>query len=1173
MAIRFLGALNPFTAERIERELEHGKTVTEYLDEFKYEEGLPVDAKVWVIKDGHKEELLKSQWHKIRPKDKTELVVRRYQVAAGGGGGKNIFRSILTLGLLVGSSFFLTPFLAGALGATLGGIVGLGVAAGAGLLLNALFPPPKPKTATAKIDEADTEPSFFLQGARNEARPGAPIPINLGLNRVKPPYAADPYSEPLGGRNRLYLLFAWCQNHVNLSDFKIGQTPISSYDDVTYSNTDGSSPAQRTPLFHQFVNQLNLSINLEFNVSNTRTTLEPCHEAGITISFSRGLYEIDQKTGERKNISVAFRILWRFAGSTGNFLGLPANVETTGNPNWRSGNIFTVTLRENEPQRFGFVWRVLDPDETPQNVEVQVVRVSGETVASNQITDMSWIALQSYQNTDPIAFPNKLARTALRIEATGQLNSIVSDFSGLAHSYGPVWTGTPGVWSVGLTSNPASLIYMLLTDTDLNANAVPVSRLNLTSFEEFHSWCASKSFQYNRYIETDGIDVEKLIQEIARAGQAGVQSIDDFYTVIIDRPNKIPTGLIAARDCSNFTIEMGFEDLPHFWRVRFRDRAEGYEQRPIVIYRDGYNADNAYISREISLPGVTIRKQAEDLTQYYVASAIHRNKRYTFDLDWTSLLYHVGDRVPINHDVLNLVHRSGRILSIQTSGSDITGITLDETVEMEAGEDYGVGIRFNNAGSSQHITSQVTTVVGEQTALVFVTPIPNTTNIQVGDLVSFGKLGEETVDALIVGITRLSELKATVAAIPYAEEGVLISPNVNTPETNTGLLAGLTINPPRVVQIKSNEDVAFFENNQFESRLLLEFDSSGAQDTDLEVQLQDAITQGAYRQAQVIKRSESSVLINGVRQGDRYNIRARYNHPYLPVSAWTKIPSVEIIGISTPPSPLNILNVINTGASLYVQWERPPEIDVRNGGGFVFFRHDISGTPSYSNARSLPGQFSANSLNAMIPADEGTFYAVVQDAAGRNSDPVSFNPGLADTVPFIGLGTITEHPTFPGTKIDLEVDSGTNSLILTETVKMDDITDMDEIGDMSNLGGNVTSGSYEFAVGFDVGSLKSVRILPKFRFIATDPTTAMDTITDMDAIADMSLVGNQEPLGDLVPYFRTSNSDIGPFSPWKVLSAGIYRLWRAEFKIDVFVDNEDINFNVFEAEVKIEEPN
>ena len=1172
MPIRFLGALNPFSVKRTEREFKHGRTVAEYLDEFEYDGDIPVDAKVWIVKDGQKDEIPKAIWQKIRPKNNTDLVVRLFPVPAGGGGGKNIFRSILTLGLVLATSFFLTPFLAGALGATLGGIVSLGIQVGGIALLNAIFPAPKPKRGPTQIDEADTEPSFFIQGARNEARPLAPIPICLGLNRIKPPYGADPYSEALGGRNRLYLLFAWCQNHASLSDFKIGQTPLSSYDDVASASTDGSAPAQRTPLFHQFVNQLNLSVELEHNVNQRRVTLEPCHEVGVTISFPRGLYQIDEKTGERKNISVAFRLLWRFEGSTGEFTGLPSNVETTGNPAWRNGNIFTVTLRENQPQRFGYVWRVLDGDEEPQRVELDVVRVSGETVQSNQITDMSWIALQSYQDTDPIAFPGKLARTALRIEASGQLNSVVSDFSGLAHSYGPVWTGAPGFWTTGLTSNPAGLLYLVLTDVDLNAKAVPVNRLNLTSFEQFHSWCATKSFQYNRYVETDGVDVATLIQEIARAGQAGVQIIDDLYTVIIDSPGKLPTGMIAARDCTNFVTEMGFEELPHFWRTRFRDRAEEYEQREVIVYRDGFSATTAYLSKEVSLPGVTIRKQAEDLLQYYVASAIHRNKRYTFELDWTSLLYHVGDRVPINHDVLDLVHRSSRIASIQTSGSDITGITIDDPVTMEAGKSYGLAIRYNNAGSSSHVTREIVTVAGEQSALTFATSIPDTTTIMEGDLVSFGDLGFETVDALIVGVTRSSDLKATVAAIPYAEQDVLIAPNVNTPETDTRLLDGVRVTPPQLVQAVSNEDVVYFDNGQFEPRLFLEFQASGVSRTELEVQLQDSATRGAYRQAQIIQQDESTILIGGVAQGDRYNIRARYNHPYLAQSAWTKIPNVEIIGISTPPSPPNILNVINSGASFYVQWQQPTEIDVRNGGAFAFFRHDISGTPSYSNARSIPGQFPANALTATIPADNGTYYMVFRDAAGRDSTPVAFSPGLADNVPYVPAGTITENPTFPGAKTNMVVDPSTDSLILTEKVTMDDVVDMDAVADMSDLGGNFTTGAYEFATGFNGGELKTVRLLPNFRYVAVDPDTAMDTVTDMDAIADMSRVGNQEPLGNLIPYFRASETAGGALGPWLVLNAGLYRLWRAEFKFEASVDNEDINLNVYEAEVKIEEP-
>ncbi len=99
------------------------------------------------------------------------------------GGAKNILRLVATIGLSI-----IAPYAAGALmgagwvAATgiVGGLLTAGIMVVGGMVINALLPPPKPKT-----NKQDQEsPTYGADGAKNTAAEGIPVPVIYGTYRA-----------------------------------------------------------------------------------------------------------------------------------------------------------------------------------------------------------------------------------------------------------------------------------------------------------------------------------------------------------------------------------------------------------------------------------------------------------------------------------------------------------------------------------------------------------------------------------------------------------------------------------------------------------------------------------------------------------------------------------------------------------------------------------------------------------------------------------------------------------------------------------------------------------------------------------------------------------------------------------------------------------------------------
>ena len=164
-----------------------------------------------------------------------QLVTVGVVPTGGDGGGKDVLRIVALIAVSVVAMYAAGP-IATALGFAKDGIAASTIAAtmtlGGALAINALIPPQTPKF---EPNAAGNTQVYGISGMRNKIDPYGVPPVIYGKHRIYPPYAALPYTELVGEHDQyLRCLFDCGYAPVALSDFKIGETALASYDEVEY---------------------------------------------------------------------------------------------------------------------------------------------------------------------------------------------------------------------------------------------------------------------------------------------------------------------------------------------------------------------------------------------------------------------------------------------------------------------------------------------------------------------------------------------------------------------------------------------------------------------------------------------------------------------------------------------------------------------------------------------------------------------------------------------------------------------------------------------------------------------------------------------------------------------------------------------------------------------------
>lgn len=1209
MSNRLVAAPHPFKTDTIDVEVPEGLTISQILELAQCDPVLRRYAHVFV----GSQYVPRDIWDIARPKAGMMVSVRVVP-HGGGGGGKNPLRFILMIAVIAFAAWA-GPALAGIIPGLAGSsIAGAVFTAGIGLigslLVNAIAPIRPPSVAALSSTETTKDsPTLFIEGARNAPRPYGTIPVVLGRVRHTPPLGMLSYTETIGDAQYLRMLVIWGYGPLRIENIKIGDTPIEDYEGVQIETREGFVTDSPLTLMPDTVLQDDLAILLVHGPDWSYVTVSgACDEISIDLTFPQGLCQYGDSgpdTGKRFPYSASVGIRYRAVG--GPVWLTPVFTATTVPPEWLDthwyyGAVVNFNMERTSAVRHGFRWSV----PARGNYEVSIYRTSDDHDSTAIFDKVMWTALRGIVDEDPIQFSKPLAKTALVIKATDQLNQQVDELNAIVSAYQQSFNGVS--WdATTLTSNPASA-YRQIMQGPANTTPLTDDRLDLDALEDWSTFCVQNGFEFNM-IRDFQASIWDTLSDICAAGRAS-PAPGPKWGVVYDYEQPSAVQHFTPRNSWGFKATKAFPvNPPHGLRFRFQNRNDLWRQDERIIYADGYDASNASIFEGADAPGVTDPAHIWKHGRFSLAQGILRPERWTLNTDFEFLTARRGSLVSVTHDVLLVGLASGRIKSLTYDASSpqrIAGFISDEALPFAATDyiylidasgnfftdpdgtfitepespapatqSYGVVVR---SVGSVGVARQVVTDADSQTEVVFSTPLVTGTpgNPAAGDLFGFGLLGEETISGLILDIQPQSEMTAQLVIIPESPE-VYTSDTGDIPPFDPHLTPITAAPTASIQQIRSDESVLELgPGNTLITHIAISLTVPEAPSGwYLEVQIRKSGTGEPFYAATVVNVAGTDYLLGNVEDGASYDLRVRWrNADKLPSLMWTYAYNYRVIGQSNPPEPLMNATISVFGGMALIRWDRPNELDVRFGGE-IRFRHTPMTDPDladWQSSTSIGSAARSDALIATLPLKEGCYLARVFDRGGRPSTVVALSTKQASVLTFANVDSVTEDPTFPGVKTNVVVDSG--SLKLGGAGLIDDVGDFDAIVDFDATSGIAAAGVYNFSGGFDLGSVVKVRVTSHIDATNINIQDKIDNhLNSIDSWEDFD--GTAQSAADARVQVRiTDNNPSGSpvsWSIWNDLDSAEFEARGFEFRALLTTTDPAFNIRVDELSVVAED--
>lgn len=255
-----------------------------------------------------------------------------------------------------------------------------------------------------------------------------------------------------------------------------------------------------------------------------------------------------------------------------------------------------------------------------------------------------------------------------------QLQSISAKFSRYANIYdGTIWKDEEQV-----TSNPAALYRQLLLGVAHHKPA-PSEAIDEEGLAQWYEDCVTKGYEVNAVLQSSRVGEAK--QMIATAGYASVTE-GELYGVVQDKDTTSDPirYLVSPSNSKDEGNSNDLPDMPHGLRAEFNNEDLNYAIDHVIVYMDGYSAENATVFETVNYAGFTNQAKVEaralfDLRQRHMRQTLYQRR---VGMEFIGLKR--GNPVALADDTVDDAVAYGRIVSVQRSGTDVVSITLDNVV-------------------------------------------------------------------------------------------------------------------------------------------------------------------------------------------------------------------------------------------------------------------------------------------------------------------------------------------------------------------------------------------------------------------------------------------------------------------------------------------------------------
>lgn len=569
--------------------------------------------------------------------------------------------------------------------------------AGGSFIINKLLPPKTPDMPALQSPASFT--SYSLSGGRNRARPFEPMSLVLGEPYCVPDLAAQPYTYFENGEQHLWQLFHLGLNCASVGSLRIGQTALSSYQNVKLGYEGFASGNTGLPLLSNVdtIGGALLDAPTSPGVWTTRTSSAGAVQ--LAVDLEANLYSVNPSTGGYVEAVCEVDIEYRLVGapawevfwtSEPYDVWVPPRgewVDGTWNAEAEPGYTTTVTptnvrlvSTSSKPLR-----KTISRTVAPGQYEVRARKVTANTTSTSSSNTVTWSTLKTYQ-VDNASYSGQ-ARLGLQIQASGQLNGALDEFNCVPVAKPmPYWDGAAWVTAsnraTGLCNPGAQILLLARGIYDGNGRLLAGlgwadSQIDIDSLKGFMVWCASKSFYFDLH-QQQVQSIGELLDAIAYAGLGAISWHTGKLGVIWfadDQPieSVLNMGTIKAKSVSvDYDTQTTADEL----EFQYVDRARGNTWKSLRVTAPGVvNPQNV---GRVPMLGITTEAHAAILARFAMAQNIYQRKTVGAAVDLEHLTFRRGTVMALSHDLTQWGY-GGRVQAAVNNAGTVT-LTLDDVV-------------------------------------------------------------------------------------------------------------------------------------------------------------------------------------------------------------------------------------------------------------------------------------------------------------------------------------------------------------------------------------------------------------------------------------------------------------------------------------------------------------
>ena len=716
-------------------------------------------------------------------------------LGGGGGDGNKVLQTVMTLAVIAVSFWVGGP--AGPLAALGTGIKGTLIRAaaaaavqiGGSLAINAMFRPDRDELAPANDKKT-------LQDQQNQYRPRANMPLVLGQRRVAFDLAAKPYTQLINDDSWLYVAFGLHYGECQVTDIKIGETLLSTYPadeiELEYFLTPGPRNSQIYPgrvIQENLQDELDIGGDFEVHTSSTnpdRLEIDLTWPAGLRYNKDNGKI-LPQETQLLVEWSVAGANFWQPAPT-------PSAVDRLGNP-LPPGSVY-VQAKTNDPVRRTIGWATNSKQQF--DVRVRAWDPDGDD-PDTVVQSVYWTALRTIEYTPPIVDEN-LAVIFMRIKASDDLNGTLPVLTGVVTPIIPVWDGS-GWTTKAASSNAAALVRWLLTGPATTVPLDPDAHIHSsisTAYEliEEYDWHGS-------IYSTSESSQEDIINALGRMGRFSTYWNGSKLCFVTDWEKPAARQLFSGLNAQGYRYKRSFPSDIHAVLVEYVNSDEDWQSDEMWVYNDGYDANSANIFETLRLDYSCSMDKAYRDGRVYLAKRKLQVEMHEWTAGADAIVSTYGDRVRVRHNTTLYGLGEATVQFRKLSGGLVSGLRLDNAIEMVAGRQYSIDAR---AGDYVVTGVQIVNNPGIHRDVVFAVPMAVADAPAKGDLVVFGEIDQVTEDLEIIEFEPQADQTVAIRAQKYAAEAIMAAETGPIPELNTGITPRNEAPIPRIIRAEGSPE-------------------------------------------------------------------------------------------------------------------------------------------------------------------------------------------------------------------------------------------------------------------------------------------------------------------------------------------------------------------------------